>query len=108
MIRTRTQFPAGINFSGWWIKSKKGIIAQLDKCGSSIREEILYHLVFNDGLVETGNGIWTTEMLTEAGANIRRTHEELKTIKNENKAKPIPVIEPAQIIVRPRRIIRRR
>ena len=73
--RHRTTFPTRCNFSGWWVQTE-GSIGMLVKCGTNIRMQVIYNLWFPKTKV-TGNGIWTTELLTEAGGTI--TREEPRT-----------------------------
>lgn len=74
--RHRTTFPNTVNFSGWWVLSKKGCVAQLKKAGRNLHEHSLYVLKFANG--QTGNGQFTIEQLRESGATqIRREKQDL-------------------------------
>lgn len=101
-MRHRTSFPSTLNFEGWWIKSKKGFVAQLLRCGRNIRTENLYNLAYNDHWVGEGGGVWTTEELRGKGCIIRRTKEELYN-ENEPKTDPRPAMHVKRQV---RRILR--
>lgn len=73
--RCRTIFPSSLNFTGWWIRSKKGLIAQLEKTGRDLRTHILYSLHYSNGQI--GNGIFTTENLIKNGVTIAHSKKEL-------------------------------
>ena len=76
MSRHRSVFPGNVDFSNWWIKSKKGIVAQLTRVGLDPREQNLYGLIHSNGQV--GNGSFTMERLLESGvASIRPSKESL-------------------------------
>lgn len=79
----RTSFPNHVNFSGWWLLSKKGCVAQLIKKGRNLHEHILYVLCFKNGQI--GYQQFTIENLMENGAlYICPTREDLP-IKDEDK-----------------------
>lgn len=81
--RYRTTFPNNVNFSGWWVLSKKGCVAQLEKSGRNLHEHILYVLKFANG--QTGNSSSTIVQLRESGVtHICREKEDLP-IKHETK-----------------------
>lgn len=67
----RTSFPANANFDKWWIKSKKGLVAQLIKDKRDLHERFLYKLKYESNN-QTGHGQFTTEQLVEQGVTIRR------------------------------------
>ena len=74
--RHRTIFPGNIDFSGWWLKSKTGTVAQLILDGRNLHEHNIYSLCYSNG--QTGSGVFTMEQLLEAKVTaIRRSKEDL-------------------------------
>jgi hypothetical protein len=81
--RYRTIFPNSVNFSGWYLLSKKNCIAQLVKNGRNLHEHILYVLQYQNGQI--GFGQFTAEDLIEGGVQyICPTREDLP-IEDETK-----------------------
>ena len=94
-MRHRTSFPSHINFDGWFLKSKTGTIAQLDKDGRNLHEHNLYHLRYANGQI--GSGTFTMEQLLEGGVVAIRSNKESLNDK---------ILQPAKV-PGPRRIVRR-
>lgn len=75
----RTVFPLRVNFHGWWIRSKKGIIAQLVNAGRDRHDSYLYQLLYAEtpGFPQTlGAGKFTTEDMINYGMHIYETKQE--------------------------------
>jgi hypothetical protein len=92
MKHYRTSFPSNVNFDGWFIKSKKGCIAQLVQNGRNLHEHNLYTLRHANG--QTGSGLFTMEMLVECCVSIRFHKEDL----NDKIPQPAKVPGPRQIV----------
>jgi hypothetical protein len=75
MKKHRTTFPGEIDFSGWWVKSSHGIIAQLTKLNRDLHGHCVYSLLFSNG--QTGNGTHTMATLIGSGVTIRKDKKEL-------------------------------
>ena len=73
-MRHRTTFPGTVDFDNWWIKSKRGTVAQLIKCGRNLHEHNLYSLRYSNG--QAGNGTFTTEQLLKSEVVAIRNSEE--------------------------------
>jgi len=82
----RTTFPSTVDFSGWWIRSKKGIVAQLDKITRDLHGYVEYSLTFSNG--QTGNGRYTMEELIENGVVIRHLKKDIISAERKQKAPP--------------------
>jgi len=67
----RTTFPGRVDFTGWYVLSKKGCVAQLKKVGRTLREDNLYSLV-HEGNGQTGNGVFLIQDLVNEGRCIVR------------------------------------
>ncbi len=74
-FHSRTVFPIWVNFNGWWIESKKGTVAQLQRYGSNIHDYPVYHLLFKNEQI--GNGYWSMENLINSAVKIRPTKDAL-------------------------------
>ncbi len=77
--RRRSVFPLRVDFHGWWMRSKKGTIAQLVKDGRDRHDSHLYRLMYAeaDGFPQTlGNGRYTTEDMIDHGMRIYLTKAE--------------------------------
>ncbi len=77
MKRHRTIFPGKADFTGWWILSKRGRVAQLNKVGRNLHECNLYALI-HEGNGQQGDGEFLLEQLLENGCVIRLEREDLK------------------------------
>lgn len=77
--RRRTVFPLKVCFHGWWIRSKKGIIAQLVNAGRDRHDSYLYQLLYAEtpGFPQTlGAGQFTTEDMINYGMHIYENKQE--------------------------------
>ena len=95
-MRHRNSFPGNVDFSNWWIQSKTGTIAQLDKVGRNLHEHNTYSLRFANG--QTGGRSYTTEQLLEAGVVAIRSNKESL---NDEIPQPAKVPGPRTITRRP-------
>lgn len=77
--RRRTVFPLRVDFHGWWMRSKKGLVAQLVNDGRDRHDSHLYRLMYaeSDGFPQTlGEGRYTTEDMIDHGMFIYLTKAE--------------------------------
>ena len=78
MKTQRTVFPAKADFSGWWIKSKKGAVGQLVAAGRNLHDDRVYKIQFENG--QLGGRAWAMSELSLSEVQI---HEDRKDLKGE-------------------------
>ena len=87
-VRRRGTFSSLQDFDCWFVKSKTGLVAQLQKQPQTdFRGRIQYIMMFVNPYAETaipGSTLWTTDDILAAGGTIHQTQEEIDVQKKDS------------------------